>query len=73
MLRLPHFLHNRLKDVGEIVKALCYNPKRPRSRPDEVNDIFSIFQILPAALGPRVYSASNRNEYLKQKNYISGE
>jgi hypothetical protein len=33
------------------------------SRPDEVN--FSIYLILLSALGPRVYSASNRNEYLK--------
>jgi hypothetical protein len=31
--------------------------------PNEVN----LFQF-PAALGPRVYSASNRNEYQKQKN-----
>jgi hypothetical protein len=29
---------------------------------------FSIRLILPAALGPEVYSASNRNEYQKQKN-----
>jgi hypothetical protein len=30
--------------------------------------------ILPAALGPGVYSASNRNEYQKQKNNnVSGE
>jgi hypothetical protein len=28
--------------------------------------------ILPAGLGPAVYSASNRNEYKKQKN-VSGE
>jgi hypothetical protein len=40
-------------------------------RPDEV--IFSIYLILPAALGPGVYSASNRNEYQKQKNNVSGE
>jgi hypothetical protein len=33
------------------------------SIPDEVN--FSIYLILPAALGPGVYSASNRNEYQK--------
>jgi hypothetical protein len=32
---------------------------------------FSIFLILPAALGPVVYSASNRNEYQKQKNNSS--
>jgi hypothetical protein len=34
---------------------------------------FSIYLILPAALGPGVYSASNRNEYQKQKNNVSGE
>jgi hypothetical protein len=42
------------------------------SRPDEVNEFFSIYLILPAALGPGVYSASNRNEYQKKKN-VSGE
>jgi hypothetical protein len=31
--------------------------------PDEVIGFFSINLILPAALGPRVYSTSNRNEY----------
>jgi hypothetical protein len=35
---------------------------------------FSIFLILPAALGPGVYSASNRNEFQKHKNNdVSGE
>jgi hypothetical protein len=43
------------------------------SRPDEVNEYFSIYLILPAALDPGVHSASNRNEYQKQKNNISGE
>jgi hypothetical protein len=43
------------------------------SRPDEVNGFFSIYLILPAALGPGVYSASNRNEYRKQRNNVSGE
>jgi hypothetical protein len=33
---------------------------------------FLIYLILPAALTPGVYSASNRNEYQKQKN-VSGE
>jgi hypothetical protein len=33
---------------------------------------FLIYLILPGALGPGVYSASNRNEYQKQKN-ASGE
>jgi hypothetical protein len=43
------------------------------SRPTEVNYFFSIYLILPATLRPGVYSASNRNKYQKQKNYISGE
>jgi hypothetical protein len=39
---------------------------------DEV--IFKIYLILPAALGPGVYSASNRNEYQEHKNNnVSGE
>jgi hypothetical protein len=33
--------------------------------------IFLTYLILPAALGPGVYSASNRNEQQKQKN-VSG-
>jgi hypothetical protein len=37
-----------------------------------VNEFFSIYLILPAALGLRVYSPSNRNEYQKQKNNVSG-
>jgi hypothetical protein len=41
------------------------------SRPGEVNEFFSI---LPAALGPGVYSASNRNEYQRHiNNNASGE
>jgi hypothetical protein len=35
--------------------------------------IFSIDLILPAALCPGVYSASNRNEYQKQKHDAPGE
>jgi hypothetical protein len=42
------------------------------SRHYEVNECFSIYLILLAALGPVVYSASNRNEYQKQKNNVSG-
>jgi hypothetical protein len=34
---------------------------------------FSIYLILPAAFGPGVYSASNGNEYQKQKNNVPGE
>jgi hypothetical protein len=35
--------------------------------------IFSIYLILPAALGPGVHSAFNTNEYQKQKNNVSGD
>jgi hypothetical protein len=35
--------------------------------------IFSFYIVLPAALYPGVYSASNRNEYQKQKNNVSEE
>jgi hypothetical protein len=54
-----------------VVKALCY--RTAGSRPNEVNQFFLIYLILPATLGPGVYSASNRNEYQKQKNNVSGE
>jgi hypothetical protein len=37
------------------------------SKPDEVNEFFSIHLILPSALGSGVYAASNRNVYQKQK------
>jgi hypothetical protein len=42
------------------------------SIPDEVNECSSIYLILPAVFGPGVFSASNRNEYQKQKNTIWG-
>jgi hypothetical protein len=42
------------------------------SRPDEVNEFFSIYLILPAGLDPGVYTATKRNEYQKQKKF-SGE
>jgi hypothetical protein len=48
-----------------VVKALCYKPEGRGFDSDEVN--FEICLIL-AALGPGVYSASNRNEYQKQTN-----
>jgi hypothetical protein len=41
------------------------------SRPVKVNVFFLIYLILPAPLGPGVYSASKRNEYQKQKNNVS--
>jgi hypothetical protein len=43
------------------------------SRLDQVNHFLSIYLILPATLGPGVYSASNRNKSQKQINNISGK
>jgi hypothetical protein len=41
---------------------------------DDFIEFFSIYLILPAALGPGFYTASNRNEYRKHKdNNVSGE
>jgi hypothetical protein len=56
-----------------VFKALFYKPEGRdlETRWDEWN--FSIYLIPPAALGPVIYSASNRIEYQKYKNDISGE
>jgi hypothetical protein len=40
--------------------------------PTRLLNFFSIYLILSAALGPGVYSASNKNEYQKQKKIIYG-
>jgi hypothetical protein len=56
---------------GSVVEVLCY---KLEGRGFEIrwgNRIFSIYVILPAALGPGIYPASNRNEYQKQKNNVS--
>jgi hypothetical protein len=56
-----------------VVKALCYKVEGRgfATRCSEL--IFSIYLILPAALGPAIYSPSSRNKYQKQKNNLSGE
>jgi hypothetical protein len=59
MLNLRHAIAQWLRNYAT-------NRKFAVSIPDEVN--FYICLILPAALGPGVYSASNRNEYHKHKN-----
>jgi hydrogenase/urease accessory protein HupE len=46
---------------------------RVRDPMREIIFFFSISLIHPAALGPEIYSASNRNEYQKQKNNVSAE
>jgi hypothetical protein len=38
-----------------------------------MNECFSMYITLPAALGPGLNSASNRNEYQKQKYNVSVE
>jgi hypothetical protein len=57
--------------VSVVVKALCYKPEG-RGLDTPWGDFFLIYLTLPAALGPGVHSASNRNEYKKHKN-VSGE
>jgi hypothetical protein len=53
--------------------AVCYKPEGRASRSYELNDFFFlIYLILPVALVPGIYSASNRNGYQKQKNHVSG-
>jgi hypothetical protein len=49
------------------------NRKVADSRLDELNEFFSIYLILPATLGPGVYSASNRNECKEHSNKAFGE
>jgi hypothetical protein len=54
-----------------VVKKLATSWKVAGSKPDEVN--LSVYLTLLSALSPGEYSASNRNGYQKQKNYVSGE
>jgi hypothetical protein len=56
-----------------VVEALCYRAEGRGFKTRRGELMFSIYLILPAALGPGVYSASNRNEFQKQKNNVSGE
>jgi hypothetical protein len=48
-----------------VVKTLCYKPEGRRFETRWCEWMFSIYLILPAALGPGVYSTSKRNEYRK--------
>jgi hypothetical protein len=43
------------------------------SRPDEINEFFSICLIFKAAVGPGLHCVSNRNEYWKQKSNVGVE
>jgi hypothetical protein len=54
-----------------LVKALCYKPEGRGFETRWVGWIFSIYLILPGALGPVIYSASSRNEYQKKLRGLS--
>jgi hypothetical protein len=56
-----------------VVKVLCYKPEGRGFQTWWGEWIFSIYLIFPAALGPGVYSAYNRNEYQKHTNNAPGE
>jgi hypothetical protein len=56
-----------------VVKALCYKSEGRGFETREGERFLSIYLILLAALGPGVYSTSNRNEYQKHKNNVSEE
>jgi hypothetical protein len=56
-----------------VVKALYYKPEGRGFETRYGEWFLSIYLILPVALGPGVYSASNRNEYQKYKSNVSGE
>jgi hypothetical protein len=56
-----------------VVEALCYKAEGRGFQTLRGEEFFSIYLILPAALGPGVHSASNRNEYQKERNNVSGE
>jgi hypothetical protein len=66
--------NNNNKTSGSVVvKALCHKLEGRRFKTWWGERIFSVYLILLAALGSGVHSASNRSEYQKQKNYVSGE
>jgi hypothetical protein len=67
------YLDLALNDWGQVVKALCYKPEGRGLETLRGEWISSIYLILPAALGPEVSSASNRNKYQKQGNNVSRE
>jgi hypothetical protein len=56
-----------------VVKAPRYKPEGSGFETRWRECISSIWLIHPAELGSEVYPASNRNEYKKQKNNVSGE
>jgi hypothetical protein len=64
-------IYNEGNAIAKWLRHYATSRKVAGSIRDE-NDFLLIYPILPAALGHGVYSASNRNEYQKQKN-VSGQ
>jgi hypothetical protein len=69
--KYPNINHVTNQGHG-LLRHYATSRKVAGSRPDD-ELYFSNYLTLPSALGPGVYSASNRNEYQKQKNNVSGE
>jgi hypothetical protein len=59
--------------ASAVLRHYATSRKVMGSIPHEVNEFFSISLILLTTLGPGAYSASNRNEYQKQKDNVCGE
>jgi hypothetical protein len=53
--------------LPKLVKALCYRAGSCWFKIRSSEWLLSIFLILTAAIGPGVYSATNRNEYQNQE------
>jgi uncharacterized membrane protein YkvA (DUF1232 family) len=56
-----------------VIEALCYKQEGSEFETRWGVWMFLIYVILPAGLGPGVYLVSDRYEYQKQKNKVSGE
>jgi hypothetical protein len=77
----PHHQLTKIEPVFEmlgahgsvVVKALCYKREGRRFETRWGEWFLSSYPILPVALGPGDYSASNRNEYQRHKYNVSGE
>jgi hypothetical protein len=65
---------DRAPNTRQEIHSDCFAPSNSCNT-RELNELvlFSIYLILSAPLGPVVHSASNRNEYQKQKNNVSAE
>jgi hypothetical protein len=62
------------RDKGSaMVKALIYKPEGRGFETRWGECIFSMYLVLPAALGPGIYSTTNRNDYQKQQMNVSRE